>query len=114
MSKTAVNKSKIQCTLGSSIQNIQVTSQDFLKVENELIATEADKEAILNIPSFGNCKRAWYNPKCIPSPIKWTQLSEHNTIEGLQTLTVNSICKCNQGGEISFIDTANNIHVDSQ
>ena len=114
MSKIITNKTQIQCTLGASPQSLVVTSQNLVKNSGELVATEGDKEGMVNIPSFGTCKRAWFNPACTPNPVKWTETSKHSTILGQKQLIQSSKCKCQFGGEISIIDTGSNKHVSSE
>lgn len=86
----------------------------FSKINGDLIATESDKESVTNIPSFGTCKRVWYNPICQPVPVQWTDVSAFNSILGQKKLIQSSKCKCQYGGEISFIDTGSNEHVKSE
>jgi len=113
MSKLIIEGSQMQCTLGTKPSKIVVTSQSFVKLKDKLIATEEDKQAISNIQTFGNCKRSLYQPVCVPIQIKWEQTTEKDSINGMRKLTINSTCKCTQGGEISFIDTSDNSFVDS-
>ena len=84
---------------------ISVTSQTFIRIDNALVATEADKEGMVNIPSFGNCKCSWFNPPCIPNLQQWQQTSQKETIDGNEKLTEDSFIMCAKGGKISFIDT---------
>lgn len=110
MPKIITEQSQMQCTLGAMPQPLKVTSQSLMKNSGKFVATEADKEGMTNIPSFGSCKRIWYNPPCKPMPIAWTNLSALSSILGKKQLTIASKCKCQYGGEISFIDTGSNIH----
>lgn len=108
MEKTVVDNSSMQCSLGTKPTNIKVTSQAHSKIEGSLIATEQDKEGIINIPTFGNCKCVWYQPTCVPKPIDWQNISNTNKINGLGKLTKNSQCQCSKGGLITFIDSGSN------
>lgn len=114
MSKLIIDGSQMQCTLGTKPSKITVTSQAFVKLKNKLIATEEDKQANYNIEPFANCKRSSHQPACIPMLIKWKQTTQKDLINGMKKLTIDSNCKCSQGGEISFIDTSDNSFVDSK
>ncbi|MDR2949813.1 MAG: DUF4280 domain-containing protein [Prevotella sp.] len=105
---------KMQCTLGSGPATIKVTSQDFKKINNSVLATDADKEGIVNIPSFGSCSRVWYKPACVPSPQAWQKTAEATAIQGNKKLTKDSFCMCSYGGKISFTDTGSNEHVSNK
>jgi Domain of unknown function (DUF4280) len=95
----------LQCDQGASPSQLAVTSQDFCKADNKLIATEQDKQANTNIKTFGVCKlqpsSAGYLP-CNPAPIIWTDTTEKDTINKHKILTEKSKCKCAIGGEISI------------
>lgn len=106
--------SQMQCSLGTAPSKIKVTSQSFKKIDDELIATQGDKEGMSNIPSFSNCKRAWYRPACKPNPIQWEGVAEKQALEGQKKLTKDSTCQCSFGGTISFVDTGTNNFVDAE
>lgn len=112
MSKPVTNNATMQCSLGTTPSQIKVTSQSFSVIEGELIATENDKQSMVNIPTFGNCKCVWYHPACIPKPENWVNTAETNTVNGMAKLTLQSQCSCTKGGTISFIDTGVNLHDD--
>lgn len=114
MTKLIIDGSQMQCTLGISPDKIEVTSQSFAKIKDKLIATDQDINSITNIPSFKSCKRSRNQPACIPQPLKWENVSELDSINGMKKLTINSTCQCQYGGKISFIDTADNSFVDSE
>lgn len=102
MKKIIVDNSSLECSLGTKPSSIKVSSQGCSKIEGQLVATEADKASVSNIPSFGNCKRVWYNPICKPMPIAWSSFAKDNKINGLSKLLINSTCDCSYGGIISF------------
>lgn len=114
MGKIITNNAQMKCTLGAAPQPLVVTSHTLVKDSGELVATEADVQPMVNIPSFGTCKRVWYNPPCVPVTSEWSEVSAFNTINGKKKLLDSSICKCQNGGDISFVDTGSNKHVDSQ
>lgn len=113
MGKIITNKAQMTCTLGAAPQPLIVTSQNLVQDTGELVATEGDVQPMVNIPSFGTCKRVWYNPPCIPATSKWSSISTLSTINGKKKLLSCSTCKCQNGGDISFVDTGSNKHVDS-
>lgn len=76
MGKIVTANVQLQCSLGAAPQTIAVTSHAIMKIAGELVATENDKAATVNIPSFGTCKCSSYNPPCMPSPQKWQNTAE--------------------------------------
>lgn len=112
MSITVTATAQIQCTLGATPQKLVVTSQTFVKIKGGLVGTEGDKQAMINIPSFGSCKCSSNNPPCIPSPQNWQKTAEKEHINSKKILTKDSFCMCAKGGKISFIDTGKNTLVD--
>ncbi len=111
MSKIITDKATMQCSLGTKTATLKVTSQNFIQIDGGLIATEKDKEGMTNIPTFGNCRCVWYQPACIPQPIKWEKVISHNTVNGLAKLTDDSECPCAKGGKVTFVDTGENSFV---
>jgi len=105
---------QMQCSLGTTLSKIKVTSQSFKKINDSLIVTEGDKEGMTNIPSFGNCKRVWYRPICKPNPLQWEGVAEKQALDGQKKLTKDSTCQCSFGGTISFVDTGENSFVDAE
>ena len=55
------------CSLGTEKPNLTVTSQTFRRIADALVGTEADKDGMVNIPSFSICKCSSPNPPCLPS-----------------------------------------------
>jgi len=108
MEKTIVDNSLMQCSLGTKRSQLKVTSQQYSKIQGSLVATEQDKEGIVNIPTFGNCKCVWYHPTCVPKPIGWQNTSKTNKVDRLEKLTKNSQCQCSKGGLITFVDSGSN------
>ncbi|NDV68616.1 DUF4280 domain-containing protein [Dysgonomonas sp. 25] len=114
MSKIITNGAKMECTLGASPVPIIVTSQTFVKINGGIVATEADKAPMANVPTFGACKCASPNPPCVPSPIAWLKTSLIHSINGNKSLTQESFCMCANGGKITFVDTGSNNHVETK
>lgn len=86
------------CDKGAKSGKLKVTSQDFCKADDKLIATEQDKQAETNISNFGSCSIT--HSSCTPSPIKWDKTSKKDTINNFKILTEESTCKCSKGGTI--------------
>ena len=56
MAKLVVNNSQMQCSQGTDISAINISSQNIVAIAGEFVATEEDKIGVGNIPSFGVCK----------------------------------------------------------
>ena len=93
----------LACDKGAVVAQLNVTSQDFCRAENKLIATEKDKEGEVNIPNFKSC--AVTRGRCHPAPQAWQNVSLKDEINGMKFLTENSVCPCGVGGIISLKDT---------
>jgi len=113
MAKLIVDGARMRCTMGAIEARIGVSSHAFVKVGGALVATEADKEGMKNIPTFGTCKCGWPNPPCIPQPQGWQQTSQGSRVNGAKKLTDASFCPCAKGGRISFCDAGENAFVES-
>ena len=114
MVKLVVNNSQTQCSQGTDISAINISSQNIVAIAGEFVATEEDKIGVGNIPSFGVCKCSSPNPPCIPQPQGWQQTTQKDSINGMKKLTEQSFCMCAKGGRISFIDTGSNSFVESE
>ena len=114
MAKLVVNNSQMQCSQGTDISAINISSQNIVAIAGEFVATEEDKISVGNIPSFGVCKCSSPNPPCIPQPQGWQQTTKKDSINGMKKLTEQSFCMCARGGRISFVDTGNNTFVESE
>ncbi|MEN9919418.1 MAG: hypothetical protein RL662_1854 [Bacteroidota bacterium] len=91
------------CDKGVTPTPLTVTSQTFCFAEGKLIATEQDKQAMINIKPFGICKLkpsiTGYLP-CTPAPIAWQNPTPKDEINGYKILTDQSECSCATGGTI--------------
>ena len=114
MAKLVVNNSQMQCSQGTDISAINISSQNIVAIAGEFVATEEDKISVGNIPSFGVCKCSSPNPPCLPQPQGWQQTTQKESINGMKKLTEQSFCMCARGGRISFVDTGNNTFVESE
>lgn len=107
MPQKIVDTATLECAEGMTPSNLTVTSQNFVYTGNKLTATEKDKQANVNIKSFGQCKlkptTGGYLP-CIPIPVKWDKTTRKDEINGSKILTEESICMCSIGGKISVKD----------
>ena len=102
------------CSLGTEKPNLTVTSQTFRRIADALVGTEADKDGMVNIPSFSICKCSSPNPPCLPQPQGWQQTTKKDSINGMKKLTEQSFCMCAKGGRISFVATGSNSFVESE
>ena len=93
----------LQCDKGAVPSQLKVTSQNFCRANNKLIATEKDKQAETNVPNFEVC--AVTKSKCSPALIMWQELSQKDTINDLKFLTEKSTCQCSKGGKVSLKNT---------
>ena len=114
MTKLVVNNSQMQCSQGTDISAINISSQNIVAIAGEFVATEEDKISVGNIPSFGVCKCSSTNPPCTPQPQGWQQTTQKDCINGMKKLTEQSFCMCAKGGRISFVDTGSNTFVESE
>ena len=85
-----------------------VTSQTFRRIADALVGTEADKDGMVNIPSFSICKCSSPNPPCTPQPQGWQQTTKKDSFNGMKKQTEQSFCMYAKGGRISFVDTGSN------
>lgn len=99
MPQKLTEKAVLLCDKGAKPSQLKVTSQTFSKAENKLIATDQDKQAETNIPSFGVCTIT--KNKCTPTIIKWDKTTEKDTINNYKILSEDSTCQCTVGGKIS-------------
>ncbi|CAD0221555.1 DUF4280 domain-containing protein [Chryseobacterium sp. JV274] len=103
MPQKITDTAQLSCNQGTVPSNLSVTSQNFSTAEGKHIATEQDKQANVNIKSFGQCKlkpsSGGYLP-CIPAPITWQETTEKDTINNYKILTEDSFCMCGIGGRI--------------
>lgn len=90
----------LMCDKGAAPSKLKVTSQQFYEVDGQLVATEQDKGAEVNIPNFGACTVT--RGKCVPAPVQWQQTAEKDTINDMKILTEKSTCQCAVGGKISI------------
>lgn len=68
MAKLIVDGARMHCTMGTAEAKIGVTSHAFVKVGGALVATEADKEAMGNIPHSALASVVGPTHRAFPSP----------------------------------------------
>ena len=111
MPQIITNTAELSCNQGTATSCLNVTSQDFVTIEDKPIATEGDKQANVNIMPFGQCKlkptSSGYLP-CMPAPVKWEDTAEKDSINEQKILTENSYCMCSVGGKITVKDKGHN------
>ena len=103
MAKIIVNGARMRCTLGTTEARIGVTSHTFVKVGGALVATETDKEPMVNIPTFGTCKCGWPNSPCIPQPQRWQQTAQSSGVNGAMKLTTPLFASVRRVGASRFM-----------
>ncbi len=99
MPQKLTEKAMLVCDKGAAPGMLSVTSQTFSKANDLLIATEQDKQAMVNIPSFGVC--AITKATCVPAAIAWQKTTQKDEINNFKILTEDSSCPCSVGGKIS-------------
>ncbi len=114
MEKIIVDGAHMRCTFATGNAQIRVDSHSLVRIGGALVATEADKAGMKNIPTFGTCKCGWPNRPCVPSPIAWQHVAAQSSVNGSKKLTMQSFCPCAKGGRISFCDAADNSFVESE
>ena len=111
MPQIITNTAELSCNQGKATSKLNVTSQDFVTIEDKAIATEEDKQVNTNILSFKQCKlkpsSSGYLP-CVPAPIKWEDTAKKDSINEQKILTENSYCMCSIGGKIIVKDKGHN------
>lgn len=105
MANSVTENQKVQCDKGSAPTQIIVTSQNHVKLQAKLQATEEDYKPNENIMPFGSCKLKIFQ-SCKPQLDKWENTSIF-TIDGKKELTTDSICMCKTGGKITIINNIN-------
>lgn len=88
----------LQCDKGAAPSQLKVSSQNFCKADNKLVATEQDKQAEANIPNFGVC--AITKSKCAPAVVQWQKTTDKDTVNNYKILLETSFCMCSIGGKI--------------
>lgn len=103
MPQKVTTTAQLECDKGTKPSQLAVTSQDFCKAGDKLIATEQDAKPNENIMPFGNCK-AKYNQACTPQTQKWDKTTQNDEINGLKIVLETSECICKTGGKITIIN----------
>ena len=75
-----VNNSQMQCSQGTDISAINISSQNIVAIAGEFVATEEDKISVGNIPSFGVCKCSSTNPPCLPPATSLAANNKEKTV----------------------------------
>ena len=90
MEKIIVDGAHMRCTFATGNAQIRVDSHSLVRIGGALVATEADKAGMKNIPTFGTCKCGWPNRPCVPSPIAWQHVAAQSSVNGAKKLTMQS------------------------
>lgn len=100
MSERILDGAKLFCNKGSKPSKLKVTSQQVVKIDSKLVATESDKKADVNIPNFGVCSIT--QKTCKPALINW-QDTAPDKINSSKVLHKKSFCPCSIGGKIKSV-----------
>jgi hypothetical protein len=102
MSEYVTKGAMMKCTMGAAPSQLQVTSNNLLSVQGNMVATTSDKMPMVNIMPFGACSAKNGNP-CVPSPMIWSGFLTSVQIPGGNPLLKTSTIMCAAGGGcISF------------
>lgn len=107
MPNIITDTAKLQCDKGAAPAQLKVSSQNFSRADNKLVATESDKAANTNIMPFGVCGIT--KAACTPAVLQWEKAAKKDTINNLKILLETSICKCTIGGNIMVMDKGHGI-----
>jgi len=92
----------LECTLGTAPGEMIVTSQQKLRINKKLKATNEDK--IPKPPFFGSCTCSSPNPPCSPVFKKWKKTSQKSTMGEKNFLMADSQVECEKGGVVTIKD----------
>ena len=96
------NNDKLVCDCGSQPSDLKILKKRFT-VNGNIVATNEDNVAGINIQSFGSCKfggSCKLNSELYGSKLTWTNYVEKIRILGEYKINDNSICQCPLGGMI--------------
>ena len=100
----------IVCTACPKPQPLIVTMQQNVFASDELCATIADCEPMVNIMPFGPCALTPLPPSpsggpCIPKPAgTWLPGSPTTNYDGIKALRITDTLQCMTGGTISILE----------
>ena len=103
MSNKVLNGAKLRCDKGSTTSNLNVLSQQLVKIEGKLVATEMDFNIGVNILPFGVCSLT--QKSCVTSTTKWVKTNNTHLINTQSVLLSESVCSCTIGGTIKPVHT---------
>lgn len=103
MALITTDTATMQCDKGAAPAKLAVTSQQFVRADGKLVATQADCAPLVNIPSFGVCSVT--QKSCVPATQPWSEPRSKDTVNGAKKLTDASTCRCSIGGTIRFLDS---------
>lgn len=104
-----VQEALMMCVAGTAPAPLQVTSQEFVRIDGMAVATIMDCAPEVNIPSFGTCNiltaaALGVPTPCVPATMPWVPGSVVQTINGLPVLTMPATCQCAIGGVITITE----------
>ena len=96
------NNDKLVCDCGSQPSDLKILKKRFT-VNGNIVATNEDNVAGINIQSFGSCKfggSCKLNSELMGSKLEWTNYIKNIKLMVEYKLDNNSICNCPLGGKI--------------
>lgn len=129
MSKLVVSGATLECDQGVTPGSLTVLPASQCDVDGQPIATVNDHLPTVNIAPFGACKTQ-ANPAvaaataaamgvlthqpCVPvTSSRWSPGSSLGDLQGDALLTADCTCKCQWSGEISVVDPATDVEIES-
>lgn len=95
-----VDKALMMCDKGAAPGFFMPTFNTTTKIEDLLVATEADKIPLANIPTFVLCSVT--SAACTPIPTMWQEPFEL-TVKDQKTLLFRCTMQCGAGGKMEFL-----------
>ncbi|MBO0935659.1 DUF4280 domain-containing protein [Fibrella sp. HMF5335] len=89
----------LRCDKGALPQQLKVTHHNNTQIYGSPLASEADKEPFVNIPSLGFCQVSC--SACVPAPIYWDKTARGVKVNGYKLLVDEAKLQCSLGGKVS-------------
>jgi Pretoxin HINT domain/Domain of unknown function (DUF4280) len=96
-----VNTALTHCDKGMAMLPFTSTINTTVHIQKQLVATEMDKEPLVNIPSYGMCSVT--KSPCNPLPTVWDNTYEFVKVKTFKPLLFKSCMQCGSGGKIEFL-----------
>ncbi|WP_375446732.1 PAAR-like protein [uncultured Fibrella sp.] len=90
----------LRCSMGAMPQQLRVTHHNNTQIYGSPLASEADKDPFINIPSMGYCQVSC--SVCVPAPIYWDKTAQGVRVNGYKLLVDEAKLQCSLGGQVSI------------